>query len=104
MASSKCFRSTFLIASRHRFSGRCFGVPILALLACFGLTGCGGSPGSTNHAPGYGSAPTITSFAANPASISSGASITLTWATNGATTISISPANSIPRQQVAQRA
>ena len=38
-----------------------------------------------------GSAPTVTSFAANPASIKSGSSSTLTWATIGATSIAITP-------------
>jgi hypothetical protein len=63
----------------------------LALAACVGLAGCAGTAGSTNTNQGRGSAPTITSFGASPASINSGASSTLSWAANGATTISISP-------------
>jgi hypothetical protein len=64
---------------------------VLALAACAGLEGCAGATGSTNTKQGKGSAPTITSFAASPASINSGASSTLSWAASGATTISISP-------------
>ena len=63
----------------------------LALAACAGLEGCAGATGSTNTNQGKGSAPTITSFAASPASINSGASSTLSWSASGATTISISP-------------
>ncbi len=66
----------------------------LVLLACTGLTGCGGSsssPDPTTTIPVTGSAPTVTSFAANPASIKSGSSSTLTWATIGATSIAITP-------------
>jgi hypothetical protein len=63
----------------------------LALAACVGLAGCAGATGSTNTNQGKGSAPTITSFAASPASINSGASSTLSWTASGATTVSISP-------------
>jgi hypothetical protein len=49
----------------------------------------GGSGGS--NAGGNGSAPTITSFTANPTSINAGASSTLSWTTSGATSISITP-------------
>jgi hypothetical protein len=58
------------------------------LLACAGLTGCGGaSSSSTGKAP----MPTITSFAADPTGISLGASATLSWSTTGATSIAITP-------------
>jgi len=38
-------------------------------------------------------APAITSFSASPAAITAGTSTTLTWATSGATSISVSPGN-----------
>ena len=66
----------------------------LVLLTCIGLASCGGStsnPDSTSTVPGRDSAPTVTSFTANPASIKSGSSSTLSWATTGATTIAITP-------------
>lgn len=46
---------------------------------------------SSSSRSGNGSAPTITSFTANPASIKSGTSSTLSWSTTGASSISISP-------------
>jgi hypothetical protein len=63
---------------------------ILALAACAGLSGCA-SGYSSNAASGKGSYPAITSFTANPTSINSGASSTLSWATTGATSIAIAP-------------
>jgi hypothetical protein len=68
-----------------------FYVLILILAAGVGLTSCGSTGSSSNSSPGTGSVPSISSFAANPTSIHSGASSTLSWATSGATTISISP-------------
>jgi len=62
----------------------------LLLLACIGLAGCGGKV-TANQSPGGGSAPAITSFTANPASVNSGTSSTLSWTTSGATTIAITP-------------
>jgi hypothetical protein len=62
---------------------------LIILAVCVGLLGCGTS--SSNSASGKGSAPTINSFTANPASITSGASSTLTWAATGATTIAVTP-------------
>ena len=50
------------------------------------LTGCG----STAPA-GKGSVPAISSFTANPTSINSGSSSTLSWTATGATTIAITP-------------
>jgi hypothetical protein len=87
------FRNEPFKALRRCFSGRHLGVRelsalVLALLACLALSGCAGS---SNPPPKGSSAPTITSFGANPTSISSGTSSTLTWATTGATSISISP-------------
>jgi Putative Ig domain len=69
-------------------------VVALALLASAGLAGCGGStsspdPSTTN--PQTGSAPTVTSFTANPASIKSGSSSTLSWVTSGATSLAVTP-------------
>lgn len=66
----------------------------LVLLACIGLTSCGGStsnPDPTTTIPETGSAPTIASFTANSASIKSGSSSTLSWTTTGATSIAITP-------------
>jgi hypothetical protein len=62
----------------------------LILLACVGLSGCG-SASTTTKTTGTGTAPSITSFAANPTSVTTGTSSTLKWTTSGATTISISP-------------
>ena len=54
------------------------------MLSCAVLASCGGSEGSdttpTTPPPVAGSAPTITSFAASPASINAGGSSTLSWA------------------------
>lgn len=63
---------------------------VLALLACVGLAGCAASSLS-NSPSGKGSGPAITSFAAAPTSINSGASSTLSWVTAGATNIAITP-------------
>ena len=54
------------------------------------LAGCN-SAISSLPPPGNGSAPTITSFSANPTSISSGSSSVLSWATSGAASIAITP-------------
>jgi hypothetical protein len=63
---------------------------IMILLACAGLASCGVT-NSSSPAPGKGSAPTINSFIADPTSINSGTSSTLSWAAAGATTIAITP-------------
>ncbi len=76
------------------FSGRHLRVPgfilLLVLVICAGLEGCSAahSPGSPS---GAGTAPTISSFAADPPSISSGAGSTLSWAASGATGVAITP-------------
>ena len=62
---------------------------VLILAACVGLLGCGTS--SSNSPSGKGSMPTITSFTANPTSINSGTSSTLSWAAAGATSLAITP-------------
>jgi uncharacterized protein YceK len=74
-----------LNSARVRFRGL-----FLILLAYLGLSGCG-SVSSTNSPTGKGSVPTITSFTANPASITSGTSSTLSWAASGATSVAITP-------------
>jgi len=61
------------------------------LLVCIVLTSCGGSGSSNPSAPGVGSAPVITSFGANPGNISAGSSATLSWATSGASSITMLP-------------
>ena len=63
---------------------------ILILFASVGLVNCGSS-GSSPSASEKTSMPTITSFSANPTSVSSGASSTLSWATAGATSVAIKP-------------
>src|SRR5208283_3180213 len=60
---------------------------VLILAVCVGLVSCGTSSSSSAH--GRGSVPTITSFTANPTSISSGTSSALSWAAAGATSIAI---------------
>jgi hypothetical protein len=60
------------------------------LLACVGLAGCG-STTSSSASSGTGAVPTISSFTAVPASITSGTSSTLSWATTGATSLAITP-------------
>src|SRR5271157_5700680 len=62
-------------------------VRALILASCIILGSCS----SSSSPSGNGSAPTITSFTANPASIKSGSGSTLSWATTGATSISIAP-------------
>lgn len=64
--------------------------PVLLLFACAVLTSCNSASLSTPPA-GDGSAPAITAFTANPASIGSSASSTLSWTTTGATNIAITP-------------
>ena len=68
------------------------GLCALALfpLLCAGLAGCA-SGTSQSLPPGNSSVPQIGSFAANPASISSGASSTLSWSAAGAASIAITP-------------
>jgi len=63
---------------------------VLVLFACAGLAGCGGVS-SSNVPSGKGSAPTITSFTADPTNLNSGSSSTLTWAAAAATSIAITP-------------
>ena len=62
---------------------------VLVPLAFAGLAGCGAI--LPDSSPGKGPSPSIASFAANPARISSGANSTLAWAVTGATTIAITP-------------
>ena len=84
----------------HRSSGRTHRTLAVMLLACALVTSCGGSsdePGTaattapTSPPPTPGSAPSITTFAASPSGINPGSSSTLSWASSGATTLSITP-------------
>ena len=59
---------------------------IVLLAVCVGLAACGVS--SSDSSSGK---PTITSFAANPTNINSGASSMLSWTATGATSIAITP-------------
>jgi hypothetical protein len=63
---------------------------VLILFACAGLAGCG-STTSSSAPPEKGSVPTISSFTADPASISPGANSTLSWAAAEATSVAITP-------------
>jgi len=78
--------------SRRRWSAispmkACLCPLLLILLTGAGLTGCGSA---ISHA-GSASAPTITLFTANAASIAPGATSTLSWATSGASSVALSP-------------
>jgi hypothetical protein len=65
---------------------------VLTLSLCFGLLGCtAGTSSSSSPGTGKGSAPTIASFAAIPASITTGTSSALNWSVTGAASISITP-------------
>src|SRR5208282_1382735 len=65
---------------------------VLALVCCAGLAGCAaGSSASSPAPPGNGTVPQITSFAANPPSINSGTSSTLSWSAAGAASVAITP-------------
>ncbi|MGO8757576.1 MAG: putative Ig domain-containing protein [Terracidiphilus sp.] len=57
------------------------------LLAGVGMTGCTAPTPTTVQVP----LPTIASFGASPASIVAGASTTVSWATSGATAITVTP-------------
>jgi PKD repeat protein len=61
----------------------------LLLIASFGLGGCAGISNSAKQP--QGSVPAIASFGANPTTINSGTSTTLSWAASGATKITITP-------------
>ncbi len=63
---------------------------VLVVLTCAGLTACS-STTSPSSASGTIAAPTISSFTADPTSISSGTSSTLSWTVTGATSIAITP-------------
>lgn len=63
------------------------------LCSCAGLVGCASLTSTQTGTQGgtQTSAPTITSFSASPASISGGTNTTLSWATSGATSLTITP-------------
>ena len=99
MATGEC--SSVRYANHTRSAG---GVPwrrlAPLLTAATLLASCGGSSddpgtgGTTNPASPpatSGSAPTIASFSASPASINPGSSATLSWVSSGASSISITP-------------
>ncbi len=65
--------------------------PVLLLFVCAGLAGCGSTTTAPNSPSNSGSVPSVIYFAANPTSVNSGASASLSWVTSGATTISVSP-------------
>jgi len=80
-------RSRRLNSPRSGLSALCFTI---VLFACAGLAGCGSTTSSTSPSE-KGAAPAITSFTANPTSVNSGTSSTLSWAAAGATSIAITP-------------
>jgi hypothetical protein len=65
---------------------------LFALLLFSGCAGVNNSSGS-HGGGGTGSMPAISSFGANPSTITSGNSATLSWSTSGATSIAITPGN-----------
>lgn len=67
------------------------GLAALGAAMLLALLGCSGG-GSDSKSDG-GSRPTIASFTANPSSVSSGASTTLSWSVTGATSLKIDPGN-----------
>ena len=66
------------------------GALVLILLACGGQVGCG-SKGSPSSPSGTSVVPMISTFTANPTSVSPGTSSALSWAVSGATSIAITP-------------
>jgi hypothetical protein len=81
------FRSRLLNSSRLNPSALCFTI---ILFACAGLAGCGSTTSSSSPSE-KGSVPAITSFTANPTSVNSGTSSTLSWTTTGAASLTITP-------------
>lgn len=75
---------------RPTYSREACGLALLVLI-CTYLTGCAASTSSSNQTSGGGSKAIIASFTANPISVASGTSSTLSWSTSGATSISITP-------------
>ena len=71
------FRSRRLKSSGLGLSPLCFTI---ILFACAGLAGCGSTTSSSSPSANS-TAPAITSFTANPTSVTSGSSSTLSWAT-----------------------
>ena len=90
MDSPKSFCGNKLRSRRLSSSGVDLCALVLTLFAFAGLAG-GCSGVLSNSSSGKGSVPTITSFMADPTSIDSGTSSTLSWAATGATSIAIMP-------------
>src|SRR5262249_23048681 len=66
---------------------------LVALVAVFGLASCASVKSGTTPPS---SMPSISSFQANPATVNSGSTSTLSWATTGVISISISPGSFTP--------
>lgn len=89
MDSTKSFSTDKLRSSRlndPRTNLRALAAVAIVLFAGVGLVGCGSTSPTAK-----GSVPEISSFTANPTSINSGASSTVSWTATGATTIAITP-------------
>ncbi len=86
MDSTNSFCRNKLSSRRINSSGLNVCRLLLVLSACIGLVACGSTSPS-----GKGSVPAITSFTADPTSINSGTSSTVSWAATGATSIAITP-------------
>ncbi len=86
MDSARLIRQQKLSSDLRRIPG-----PVVCalglLLATYGLAGCTSPFPTTKQDP----APTIASFTASPASITAGASTTLSWTTAGATSVTVTP-------------
>ncbi len=89
MDSANSLRGNKLSSPGLDSSRLALGALVLIAFACAGLVGCGGI--SSGAPSGKDAVPAITSFTADPTSVNSGASSTLSWTAAGATSIAITP-------------
>src|SRR5205814_6048561 len=87
---SCCSLGTKLIMMRPQFVKQTLAVGAVLFSLHF-ITGCRGLGASPSDNNGGGGAPVIVSFTATPASASSGAAVSLSWQTQNATSVSITP-------------
>jgi hypothetical protein len=76
------------MADFRHLPGRIFAVPMLALVSCAALSGCGST--TVSH-PTPAPPPSISAFTANPTSVAGGSSSTLSWTATNATGVAIAP-------------